>query len=1296
VLSLTGCRQSSFELQLTVVRGALAPETVDGITRLDILFSGADDAHAIRDLDPGLLAQDAARVVFHPKHGAVGELIVEVTGQAADGTPLAVGEARQILGSSGSTAMRVELAAAPAPAPDLAEPDLASDDLAPAADDLSVDAAPASRLALAPTSDKFGSVAVGDTSMTRTFTVVNTGAAPTGALGVSVTGANAGEFGIADDQCSGKAILPSQSCAVLLQFSPSAAGDRFAMLSVSGSPGGSVTATLQGTGLMAATLALQPGPSFDFGAVASLALSAEATFSVTNGGAVNSGNLLAALGGPDAGEFAISGDTCSGAPLAPTGACVVKVRFKPSAIATRAATLKLSAAPGGSASVALTGSGTTAAQLTLVSPTNVDFGPVVQTTTSADVPIVVTNSGGAATGAPVSVALSGPDAARFAVTQDCGSAAVAGGNSCIVKVSFTPNALASFAATVTIAASPGGQVQVPLGGVGVSAPALSITGATYSFGSVPTGGTSAAQSYDITNTGGVPTPSTVAAILTDTTSYSISSNGCVGVLAAGASCRVSVVFSPKAPTGAKTTTLRASAPGLQQQDQLLSGSGVNPSALGISPSPTFTYNTVTSDGTSYQDQTFTVTNNGGSTSGTISTGVSDATNFSILSSDNCNTHTLAPAASCTLTVRFKPQQNASGNFGTTLNVSENGNGLVDSLTGPAQAPPRLVWTPATWVFPPTQVNQDNGSPKVFTLTNPGDLAVSGLAVTVVGTDATSFKLTNNCTTTLTPGATGCTVTLQFHPKAVGTRSATLQAAASNATTATAALQGNGQWKLTVGLTGTGSGQVGGGAGAINCPIGACSLLVDDAATVQLSATADVSSTFASFSGGGCSTTPCTTAQIKADTTVNAQFDIKTFAVAIDKSTSIETATGTVSSADGKIACGATCSGTYSYNGSTTLTAAPDAGFAFQKWQGGSCDGSSAPVCAVNGITAAQTIKAVFTPINKVFFTSKIYGATGFGGVAGADTECQNLANAHALGSNFKAWISDANVNAKDRFAAATRGWVRVDGLPVADSQAALTGGVMFYPITVDETNTAATAGQLVWTGTNADGTKAAATCLNWTSSASTDSGEVGPDFCEGSRWTADAAKVCSLGTSPDTTPVHLYCFQDKYTAPISPPSFTGKRAFVSTGTYAVTSGLAAFDADCRAEAAAAALPNAATYVALVAVDGTHNAASRLADQNANWYRVDGIHLFSWANLDQGAIPAAPLNVGPSGVYNQRVDVWTGSLNTGAPSGSTCAGWTSTTGNTFTGRGEDLTHFFNFTNATVACNRTDRHLYCLEN
>ncbi len=95
----------------------------------------------------------------------------------------------------------------------------------------------------------------------------------------------------------------------------------------------------------------------DFTSVVAGQTSPSINFTFHNVGFVASGAATVALGGVGAAQFAIGVDGCTGVKVAPDGSCAVSVVFQPVIVGPIAATLTVSATPGGSAVVAITGTG---------------------------------------------------------------------------------------------------------------------------------------------------------------------------------------------------------------------------------------------------------------------------------------------------------------------------------------------------------------------------------------------------------------------------------------------------------------------------------------------------------------------------------------------------------------------------------------------------------------------------------------------------------------------------------------------------------------------------------------------------------------------------------------------------------------------------------------------------------------------------------------------------------------------------------------------------------------------------
>jgi hypothetical protein len=164
---------------------------------------------------------------------------------------------------------------------------------------------------------------------------------------------------------------------------------------------------------------------------------------------------------------------------------------------------------------------------------------------------------------------------------------------------------------------------------------------------------------------------------------------------------------------------------------------------------------------------------------------------------------------------------------------------------------------------------------------------------------------------------------------------------------------------------------------------------------------------------------------------------------------------------------------------------------------------------------------------RMFVTSKQYtgdlrsqGGAG-SGLAGGDALCNQEAREAELPGVFKAWLSDAREQAKDRIAAVGP-WYFVTGEMVFGER---TPGAarprLFTRTTAQGVNIFGF--DVAWTGTNERGFRAPEgnACRDWTSSAPSDQGAQG-DVFSASEWTRVAIEPMSLGCDK---PAHLYCFE---------------------------------------------------------------------------------------------------------------------------------------------------------------------------
>jgi hypothetical protein len=103
-------------------------------------------------------------------------------------------------------------------------------------------------ISLVPSPKDYGSTQVGTPTAATQFTVENVGPSSSGTLAVALTGANASEFGITGDNCTGQTLPDDGTCTVSVHFAPTSGGAKSATLAVTATPGGTQSSALTGTG----------------------------------------------------------------------------------------------------------------------------------------------------------------------------------------------------------------------------------------------------------------------------------------------------------------------------------------------------------------------------------------------------------------------------------------------------------------------------------------------------------------------------------------------------------------------------------------------------------------------------------------------------------------------------------------------------------------------------------------------------------------------------------------------------------------------------------------------------------------------------------------------------------------------------------------------------------------------------------------------------------------------------------------------------------------------------------------
>jgi hypothetical protein len=224
----------------------------------------------------------------------------------------------------------------------------------------------------------------------------------------------------------------------------------------------------------------------------------------------------------------------------------------------------------------------------------------------------------------------------------------------------------------------------------------------------------------------------------------------------------------------------------------LQGEGQATAALSIGPTSSDFGQTPIGDTSA--SSSFTVTNTGQATSGTVavSLGGTNASYFTIQSS-TCGV-ALAPGDYCTVTVTFESYYTGTDTASLTATATPGGSASA-SLTAQA-IEPAYFNSPSQPDFGNVLIG-DSSPTQTITLTNEGQQTTGTLSTTLGGANPGDFVIeSSTCTGTLS-GGSSCTVVVYFSPTALGDRTATLKISANPGGIATSTLTGNGANTLTV-------------------------------------------------------------------------------------------------------------------------------------------------------------------------------------------------------------------------------------------------------------------------------------------------------------------------------------------------------------------------------------------------------------------------------------------------------------------------------------------------------------------
>jgi hypothetical protein len=314
-------------------------------------------------------------------------------------------------------------------------------------------------VSFSPASLTFGSVVVGQSSAPMALTLTNTGNATLNVTKVQITQPNASDF-TETDNCAGQKIAAGASCTINVTFTPTTTGARSANVTVTDNATGSPQKVpVSGTGL-APVVSLNP-TSLTFADQAISSSSASQSITLTNTGQAPLTITSIALAGANPGDFSLS-NNC-GTSLAVNASCSITATFMPAAAWSRTAAIMMTDNALGSPHVmGLAGNGASGGAVSF-SPASLTFATRLMFTTSAPLPVTLTNSGTAPVQIENIVA-----AGDYAQTNNCGTSVAAGAN-CTINVTFIPSLTAARPGWINvILTDPAGIQTVALTGTGAT------------------------------------------------------------------------------------------------------------------------------------------------------------------------------------------------------------------------------------------------------------------------------------------------------------------------------------------------------------------------------------------------------------------------------------------------------------------------------------------------------------------------------------------------------------------------------------------------------------------------------------------------------------------------------------------------------------------------------------------------------------------------------------------------------------------------------------------------------------
>jgi hypothetical protein len=465
----------------------------------------------------------------------------------------------------------------------------------------------------------------------------------------------------------------------------------------------------------------------------------------------------------------------------------LQVQFKPTAAgaATGKISIGSSSTSGSTAVVALSGTGTAAANPQLrVNPTSVVFSSLTVNTTKV-LPLVLTSTGTSA----VTVNSAAIAGAGFTIVGGSLPATLNPQQSVTLQVQFKPTAAGTATGKITVSSNStsGSTAVVALSGTGAAAPKpqLTVSSTSLAFSSL-TVKTAKVLPLVLTSTGTSAVTVNSAAIIG--AGFTIVGGSLPATLNQGQSMSLQVQFKPTA-AGSVTGKISISSNSNNGSTVVvaLSGTGTAATNPQLTVSPTsLAFGSVTANTAKALSLVLTST---GTSAVTVNSAAIAGTGFTIVGGSL--PATLNPQQSVTLQVQFKPT--ATGATAGKISIGSNsisGSTAVVALsgTGTAATNPQLTVSPTSLAFGSVTANTAKVLSLVLTSTGTSAVTVNSAAIT-----GTGFTIVGGALPATLNPLQSVTLQVQFKPTVAGAAAGkiTVSSNSTSGGTAVMALSGTG-------------------------------------------------------------------------------------------------------------------------------------------------------------------------------------------------------------------------------------------------------------------------------------------------------------------------------------------------------------------------------------------------------------------------------------------------------------------------------------------------------------------------